>query len=70
MSDLQSFLAKRSSQFHNGECICWHGDAAAVANSAAYVELLFVGMVLYTVRGSFVVFQDVPGKAMHSKWFF
>ena len=39
-----------------------------MANSAAYVELLFIGILLYTVRGSFVVFQEVLEKATSAMW--
>ena len=40
------------------------------ANSAGYVKLLFIGMVLYTVRGSFVVFQEVLEKATHANMWY
>ena len=40
-----------------------------MTNSASCVELLFIEMLLYTVRGSFVVLQDVLEKARSVMWF-
>ena len=39
-----------------------------MTNSASCVELLFIEMLLYTVRGSFVVFQEVLEKATSAMW--